>query len=109
MSALLSETVLGVWLLLSAFLWPHSKGQLLVAVVGGVLCIGYCVRAMLRRHQDVRLAAVAAWVLVGAFVLPAGNRMTVANHALVAGALLALAAIAGGNAGTKSREKGRHR
>jgi hypothetical protein len=95
MSTLLSETLLATWLFVSAFLWPHSNGQFMVAVVGGGLCTGYSLRSALRRRQDAHLAAVAVWVLVGAFILPAVNRMTVANHAIVAGALLALAGIAG--------------
>jgi hypothetical protein len=95
MSTLLSETILATWLFLSAFLWPHSNGQFIVAVVGGGLCTGYALRSALLNRQDGRLAAVAVWVLVGAFILPAVNRMTVANHAIVAGALLALAGIAG--------------
>jgi hypothetical protein len=88
--------VLGLWLFLSAFLWPHTSVQftnaLLVAfllVGGGVLCLQRVPRA---RHAT---AGIAAWLIVSSLVLPDLTPATRVND-MVVGVGVSLLAIAPG-------------
>jgi hypothetical protein len=87
---IVSAAVVGGWLQLSIFLWPHSFGQTALALVGGILFI---VLAALRLRQwrwaAASLITVSIWLGAGALLLPWQNPLSVANHLLASAAVLA--------------------
>lgn len=75
---------LGVWLLLSAFLWPHTPSQLTNTWLCGALSTGFAVMALSVPNARYLNTALSLWLFVSAFALPADNVGTVWNNALVA-------------------------
>jgi hypothetical protein len=55
---ILSAAMVGVWLQLSIFLWPHSYGQAALALVGGPCCPSPGERASRNRPWAVENAAL---------------------------------------------------
>jgi hypothetical protein len=94
MSATASQAVLAAWLFASAFLWPHSSGQLLVALLGGALCALLSVGALITRRPDPRSRTLAWWMILGALLLPALDRLSVAHDVIVGVGILAFSRIA---------------
>jgi hypothetical protein len=96
------NVILGVWLFISAFLWPHTYEQLNNTWIVGVLCAACALVAM--RYAEARYlnAVLGAWLFISVWVLPTTSRATAWNNALVGIAvfLVALApAYASGRAG----------
>jgi hypothetical protein len=78
------NVVLGIWLFISAFIWPHSQAQLTNTWIVGVLCVLFALIA-LRVHEARYLnTALAVWLFISAFALPHVSVGTVWNNALVA-------------------------
>lgn len=89
MSARVSNMVLGVWLVLSAYLWRHSAPMLVNAVLVGSLVVAFAILAAQgltwARHLN---TAVAIWLFVSALFLPRLSTASVVNHLIVALAIL---------------------
>ncbi|MGK4003067.1 SPW repeat protein [Sorangium sp. So ce1036] len=79
---------LGIWLFISAFLWPHSQGQFTNTWVVGALCVLFALIAL--RAPKVRYlnTILAIWLFVSAWGIPALSAGTVWNNALVAVGIL---------------------
>jgi urea transporter len=88
MAAIISQTILGGWLFLSAFMWPHDDGQFMLAVVGGFLGCLFSAIALFKGKQDMRNGLLGGWLVFGALALPAQSRISSANHVIVGLALL---------------------
>lgn len=83
----LLTVVLGIWLVLSAFAWPHDSVELWNTwVVGAVSAILALIAIAV---PPVRFAntALAVWLFVSAFALHHGAAGTVWNNVLVAVAI----------------------
>ena len=82
--------LLGIWLFISAFSWPHNAAQQTNTWIVAVLCVVIAVIAM--RVAQVRYpnTALAVWLFISAWALPAASRGTVWNNALVAIAVFVL-------------------
>lgn len=78
---------LGVWLFISAFIWPHNYSQFTNSWVVGVLCVGFALIAMYAPAARYLNAALAVWLFVSAFALPVISRATIWNNVLVAVAM----------------------
>jgi hypothetical protein len=85
--------LVGGWLFLSAFLWPHSMEQMLNAGLVGALTVALAISSRAPGNAWVRrvIAVVATWLLLSTLVLPAGP-LTLANHLLVSVLLFCVAA-----------------
>lgn len=82
--ARIANALLGLWLLISAFIWSHSVAQMtntwiLGVAMGLVAVIGLSVRQI--RFVN---TVLAAWLFVSAFVLPTMSVGTAWNNAIVA-------------------------
>jgi hypothetical protein len=90
-AALIPSVVLGTWLFLSAFVWPHSPAQFTNTWVTGLCIVAVAVAG--RRVPAVRYlnAVLALWLFVSAFVLPGTTTGTAWNSVLVAIGLLVFA------------------
>lgn len=75
---------LGLWLFISAFLWPHSQAQFTNSWLMGLLCIGFASLALVVPQFRYLNTALAVWLFISAFALPRISVATVWNNALVA-------------------------
>jgi hypothetical protein len=78
------NVVLGVWLFISAFLWPHSHAQLTNTWLMGVLCVLFALAAAYVSPARYLNALLAIWLFISAFALPHVSVGTVWNNAIVA-------------------------
>ena len=84
MGARTVNVILGIWLFISAFSWPHSQAQMANTWILGVLCVVFALIAM--RVDQVRYlnTALAIWLFISAFALATHSHGTLWNNALVA-------------------------
>ncbi len=76
--------ILGVWLFISAFLWPHSNAQMTNTWIVGVLAVAFSLIAT--RVAEVRFlnTVLAIWLFVSVWALPSMAAGTRWNNAIVA-------------------------
>jgi hypothetical protein len=79
-----ANIVLGTWLFLSAFLWPHSYAQVTNTWVVGLLVVALAVVSLRVPQARYMNAILAVWLFLSAFALPTLRMATVWNNALVA-------------------------
>lgn len=84
---------LGIWLFISAFLWPHSQGQFTNTWIVGVLCVLFAVLSMWASGARYLNTILAIWLFVSAWAIPAIRVGTVWNNVLVSIALLIVSLI----------------
>jgi hypothetical protein len=77
------NVMLGVWLFIAAFLWPHTYAQMTNAWILGILCVVFALVAA--RFQEARYlnTALAVWLFISAWALPRESLGTVWNSVLV--------------------------
>ena len=85
--------VLGVWLFISAFAWPHAMVQSTNAWVVGVLCVVFAVAAMVLPWVRYLNTVLAIWLFISAWALPSGTPGTTWNNVLVAIAMFVVSLI----------------
>jgi hypothetical protein len=83
-SARIANIILGVWLFISAFIWPHSPEQYSNTWILGALCVIFAVVAIAVPWFRYLNTALAVWLFISAFALPTVSVGTVWNNALVA-------------------------
>lgn len=79
--ARIAQIVLGVWLLVTTWLWPHHYLQGMVALVGGGLAVVFSLVAVKVPPVRALLGLLPVWVLIGTLFQPA-NPATLANNIL---------------------------
>jgi hypothetical protein len=91
--ARIANIALGVWLFLSAYLWPHSGAQFVNAWICGIVAVIFAAAAT--RSPAVRSVntLLAVWLFISAWALPSIRVVTVWNHALVAIAMFAFSLV----------------
>ena len=76
--------VLGVWLFISAFAWPHTHAQMNNAWGLGVLAVVFALVAMAIPWVRYLNTLLAIWLFISAWALPTQNSGTLWNNVLVA-------------------------
>lgn len=89
-SARVINIVLGIWLFVSAFLWPHSYAQMNNTWIVGVLCVAFALVAMRVPEARYLNTLLAVWLFISVWALPRLSIATQWNNALVAIAILAV-------------------
>jgi hypothetical protein len=94
MAARTLNVLLGVWLFISAFAWPHNQAEMTNTWILGVLCVIFALVAT--RVEWVRYAntVLAVWLFVSAFALHPASHATVWNNGLVAIAIFVISLLA---------------
>ncbi len=89
------NVILGVWLFISAFAWPHTTAQRADTWILGVLCVAFALIAT--REPSVRWlnTALAIWLFISVWALPHQNVGTMWNNALVAIAIFIVSLVPG--------------
>jgi hypothetical protein len=83
-AARLVNVVLGVWLVISAFAWPHSYAQRTNTWILGVLCIVFELTAFYDPVVRYLNTVLATWLFISCWALPSLSLGTMWNNALVA-------------------------
>jgi hypothetical protein len=84
MSARVISVVLGVWLFVSAFAWPHSQASMMNTWITGALVAIFALISM--RIPEVRYVntALAVWLFISIWAVPDISPRTTWNNAIVA-------------------------
>jgi hypothetical protein len=64
------NVILGLWLFISAFVWPHSQAQWANTWILGVLCVIFALIAMARPAARYANLVLSVWLFISAFALP---------------------------------------
>jgi hypothetical protein len=88
--------LLGVWLIVSSFAWPHRPGQIVNACVVGILVVLVSLIALtaIPRARYVN-SALAVWLFASVFLLPTASRRTAWNDLVVSIMILACSLVPG--------------
>lgn len=81
--------LLGAWVVISAFVWPHSPAQMLNTVICGVLTMAFALVAVERPQLRFLGTAVGAWLLFNAFALGSSVLVTAWNDVFAGIAIIA--------------------
>ncbi len=77
--------ILGVWLFISAFIWPHSQAQMTNTWILGVLAVVFSLVSMYVNAQARYLNTILSiWLFISAFALPRISIGTAWNNCIVA-------------------------
>lgn len=89
----LANAVLGIWLSVSTFIWPHAAAQRSDALVIGILAVAFALSAI--QYPTVRYmnSVLAIWLLFSAWAGEVATDMTRWNNTLVASAMFALSLV----------------
>lgn len=90
------QVLIGVWLILSAFLWPHLRLQAMVVWAAGGLTVLIAAASIFVQPLRLLLGLVAIWLIIGTFIQPALIG-TLVNNLFCAVAILALSFLPPGN------------
>jgi hypothetical protein len=94
MTASVVNVVIGVWLFLSAFLWPHVAAQFNNAWAAGVLVVTFALAGLGHKSWARYLnAALGGWLLFSTIILRPASLGTIVNHVVCGIALVFLASI----------------
>jgi hypothetical protein len=78
------NVILGVWLFISAFVWPHTASQMTNTWVCGVLAVIFALVAMAVPWVRYLNTLLAIWLFISAWALPSVSPGTIWNNVLVA-------------------------
>lgn len=82
--ARIANIILGIWLFISAFLWPHSDAQLTNTWIVGLAIIAIALIALAAPPVKYLNTALAIWLFISVWVLRGGVPGTQWNNAVVA-------------------------
>ncbi len=95
--------VLGIWLFVSAFIWPHTYAQMTNTWIVGALCVAFALLAMRVPEARYLNTLLAVWLFISVWALPTMNMATRWNNAIVAIIILAASVVPAYMTGTKAR------
>ena len=77
------NAALGVWLFISAFLWPHAPSQVANTWIMGIVVFAIALIAAGMPWLRFLNTAAGAWLMISAFVLPTVTAATRWNNFIV--------------------------
>lgn len=93
MAARVINILLGIWLFLSTFLWPHHPDQVMNGWACGLITVTIAAIAIAQPPARYLNAALAVWIFFSAWVVPSLNAATVWNDALTGIAIFLFAMV----------------
>jgi hypothetical protein len=88
MTTRIFTALLGMWLFVSAFMWPHNPGETTLTLICAVLTFLLAIASFYTLAARYATLVVAGALFVGTLVLPALSKATVWHNVIVAVALL---------------------
>jgi hypothetical protein len=95
------NVLLGIWLFISAFVWPHSPSQYTNTWLMGLIAIAAALIALAVPAIRFVNTAVGIWLIIASFALPRLTAATAWNNVLV-GAVILVVSLAGPHTTTAS-------
>ena len=89
MTTRILNALLGMWLFVTAFMWPHGQAVGTLTVVCAVLTFLLAIASFYTVAARYANLVVAATLFIGTLALPTITRATVWNNVIVAVAMLA--------------------
>ena len=93
-TARIVNVVLGVWLFISAWIWPHTETSRANTWICGLLVMAIALVALRIRPMRWLNAAIGAWVVIAGFLFPHIAAGTMLNNIIV-GLLVLLVSVGG--------------
>ncbi len=87
------NVILGAWLFISAFIWPHTLAQRTDTWILGIIAVVVALVAMSVSTVRFVNTALAIWLFISVWALPHQNIATMWNNALVAIAIFLLSLV----------------
>ena len=92
MLARMLNVLVALWLIMSAFMWPHSTFQVANTLVCGFLALALAIAGLYREEAGYFSAVLAAWLFFSSVItMGAPSQLTLWNNTLVAIAILVTA------------------
>jgi hypothetical protein len=95
MSTRIFSVLVGLWLVVSVFMWPHTAEQTANGVLSGIACMTLALVGLYFDPARYVAAALGVWIFLSSFLFPSLRRATVWNNALVGIATFVSALLAG--------------
>lgn len=93
------NVLVGAWLFVSAFLWPHTSSQYTNTWLMGIISVAVAVVAMGATGFRYINTAVGAWLIISAFALPTISMGTRWNN-LIVGIVIGALSLVGRSSGS---------
>ncbi len=93
-SARYLNIALGIWLVVSSYLWPHSSAQFANLWIAGLLVARFAAVAITAPRVRFFNSAVGIWLILSPFLLSRLSTATTWNNVLV-GVVITLASLVG--------------
>lgn len=88
MTTRIFSALIGMWLFVSAFMWPHNQAEGALTIICAVLIFLLAIASFYTIASRYANIVVAAALFIGSLALPAVTRATVWNNVIVAVAIL---------------------
>lgn len=83
----------GVWLFISAFIWPHTEAQMTNTWIVGLLCAIFAAAALRVPEARYLNVALAIWLFISVWALPMYNDATFWNNLIFSVVMFVVALI----------------
>lgn len=97
------NAIVGVWLFLSAFFWPHTTSQYTNTWLMGIIAVAVALISVGSPGFRFVNTAVGIWLVISAFALPTMNAATRWNNFIV-GIAIGLLSLVGSSPGATIRQ-----
>jgi hypothetical protein len=104
MTARIFNVLIGTWLFISAFAWPHTQTQAATAIFGGVATVALAILSIYSRQARYANAGVAVVIFVVSLFGPSMRDGTVWHNTIMAAAIL-FSSLIGGSQESIRRER----
>ena len=101
MTARIFNVLLGTWLFLSAFMWPHQSAQGFIALVCGALTVFFALMTIYLPNVRYMTAATAVVLFVASIASSSRLDRTFWHNAVIAVAIFVAAVLDPGPAGAR--------
>jgi hypothetical protein len=96
MTTRIFNALIGIWLFATAFMWPHTSGEMTVTIVAAVLTFALAILAIYTQAARYLNATVAVLLFLSVLTLPSLAKATQWNNAIVAIAIFVAALVDNG-------------
>jgi hypothetical protein len=87
------NVLVGLWLIVSAFAWPHTTLQLVHALLVGASCAAIACLATKSPQARYLNVALGLWLYASGWFLPVATAATLNNHAIMSAVMVLIALV----------------
>jgi hypothetical protein len=105
MTTRIFNALIGIWLFVTAFMWPHTSTEMTVTILAAIVTFGLAILAMYTFAARYLNAFIAVLLFITALTLPTLSRATQWNNAIVAIAIFVAALVDNGPAAARNERE----